>query len=119
MTERKERKIEKPDRVRMGIDVDQIISANDESDITKDQVMEFIDKYIELVGSFGWSSGGGFTLLDINEDSHVFSLAGWVIADHVERINNGEEMPAIIWPDKALDDDIPVLVTAERRKVRA
>lgn len=113
MTKRKEQKVEVPDQ-QMGIDVGQIITANDGSDITKDQVMHFIDAYLELVESFGWSSGGGFTLLDVNEDNHVFSGRRWVTKDHVERLGKGEDIPIILWADRAQPDDIHVYVHAER-----
>ena len=52
----------------MGIDMTQIIITEDDSDITYQQLGNFVDEFLKLVDRYGWMAGGGFTLVDVNSD---------------------------------------------------
>ena len=60
----------------MGIDLRQVIVANDERDITPEQALKFFDAYLAMVGNFDMISGGGCGLCDVNgsEDEMLRSL---------------------------------------------
>ena len=51
----------------MGIDITQVICADDDSDITEEQLNTFFDEFIALVASHSWGCGGGCGLTDVNE----------------------------------------------------
>jgi len=53
----------------VGIEVEMIVTARDGSDITEKQMLDFLYGFIDLAVKFGWETGGGMTLIDVNECS--------------------------------------------------
>ena len=51
----------------VGIEVEMIVTARDGSDITEKQMLDFLYGFVDLAIKFGWETGGGMTLVDVNE----------------------------------------------------
>jgi len=54
--------------MQIGIQMGAHILTDDGSDITEKEMDDFFAKFLDLVVSFGWGFGGGYRLVDVDEE---------------------------------------------------